>query len=66
MAFPLKVFSTIEAVDEIRTAESLQYDFNTIKVATNDFSEANKLGRGGFGAVYKVIMIYSIYYYGNY
>ncbi|XP_044495911.1 putative receptor-like protein kinase At4g00960 isoform X2 [Mangifera indica] len=47
---PKKKFET---VDEIRTAESLQYDFNTIKVATNDFSEANKLGRGGFGAVYK-------------
>lgn len=24
-------------------------------VATNDFSEGNKLGEGGFGPVYKVI-----------
>ncbi|KAI3904156.1 hypothetical protein MKW98_021742, partial [Papaver atlanticum] len=28
-------------------------DFKTLAVATNNFSEANKLGQGGFGAVYK-------------
>ncbi|KAM5588570.1 cysteine-rich receptor-like protein kinase 29 [Rosa sericea] len=39
--------------DEIRTADSLQFDFDTIRVATNNFSEANKLGQGGFGSVYK-------------
>ncbi|KAL8249233.1 hypothetical protein R6Q59_006101 [Mikania micrantha] len=38
---------------DIGTAESLHYDFSTVKVATNDFSEENKLGRGGFGIVYK-------------
>ncbi|WOG89925.1 hypothetical protein DCAR_0209166 [Daucus carota subsp. sativus] len=32
---------------------SLQYDFGTIEVATNHFSDRNKLGEGGFGAVYK-------------
>ncbi|XP_073150798.1 cysteine-rich receptor-like protein kinase 15 [Henckelia pumila] len=37
----------------INVAESLQYDFNVIKAATNDFSNANILGKGGFGAVYK-------------
>ncbi|KAE8692503.1 putative Cysteine-rich RLK 30 [Hibiscus syriacus] len=42
-----------ESVDEITTPESLQYDFNTISSATNRFSDANKLGQGGFGAVYK-------------
>ncbi|KAK1557371.1 hypothetical protein Q3G72_023382 [Acer saccharum] len=40
-------------VDEIEM-ESLQFDFSTIKAATNDFPDDNKLGQGGFGAVYKV------------
>ncbi|XP_059623855.1 cysteine-rich receptor-like protein kinase 10 isoform X2 [Cornus florida] len=40
-------------MDEIRSVESLQYDFNTVKAATNNFSDTNKLGQGGFGAVYK-------------
>ncbi|KAK2644335.1 hypothetical protein Ddye_019530 [Dipteronia dyeriana] len=44
---------TIETVDDISRAESLQFDFNTIRIATDDFSNANKLGQGGFGAVYK-------------
>ncbi|KAM3362576.1 cysteine-rich receptor-like protein kinase 44 [Capsicum galapagoense] len=39
--------------DDISTAESLQYDFSTIRAATDNFSSANKLGQGGFGAVYK-------------
>jgi hypothetical protein len=32
----------------------LQFDFETIRLATNNFSDANKLGQGGFGTVYKV------------
>jgi hypothetical protein len=28
------------------------YDFDQILLATNNFSEENKLGQGGFGAVY--------------
>ena len=36
--------------------DSLQYDFEIIRSATDDFSDANKLGQGGFGAVYKVII----------
>ncbi|GFP82105.1 cysteine-rich receptor-like protein kinase 10 [Phtheirospermum japonicum] len=41
------------AVDDISTAESIQCDFGKIRAATNDFSDTNKLGQGGFGAVYK-------------
>ncbi|KAI3466599.1 hypothetical protein Pfo_023262 [Paulownia fortunei] len=37
---------------KISTIESLQYDYGTIRAATNYFSDANKLGQGGFGAVY--------------
>ncbi|KAK9286715.1 hypothetical protein L1049_015118 [Liquidambar formosana] len=43
---------TVE-MDEIGSVESLQFDFGTIRVATEFFSDANKLGQGGFGAVYK-------------
>ncbi|XP_074304325.1 cysteine-rich receptor-like protein kinase 44 [Silene latifolia] len=40
--------------DEMRRfADSLQFDFNTIEVATHNFSAENKLGEGGFGQVYK-------------
>lgn len=42
-------------VSAIRSEESLQFDFGTIKTATENFSAANKLGEGGFGGVYKVI-----------
>ncbi|XP_042027589.1 putative receptor-like protein kinase At4g00960 [Salvia splendens] len=42
-----------QTVDDISTAESLQYSFSTIKAATNDFSDHNRLGQGGFGTVYK-------------
>ncbi|KAL8140302.1 hypothetical protein V2J09_006323 [Rumex salicifolius] len=34
--------------------ESLQFDFSSVKAATGNFCQANKLGRGGFGSVYKV------------
>ncbi|PPS16944.1 hypothetical protein GOBAR_AA03634 [Gossypium barbadense] len=33
--------------------ESLQFGFNAVRVATDNFSDANLLGRGGFGSVYK-------------
>ncbi|KAG6394044.1 hypothetical protein SASPL_144621 [Salvia splendens] len=39
--------------DENSTVDPLQYPFSTIKAATNDFSDHNKLGQGGFGTVYK-------------
>ncbi|XP_068489805.1 cysteine-rich receptor-like protein kinase 29 isoform X3 [Phaseolus vulgaris] len=38
---------------EIKIVESLQFNFDTIRVATADFSDSNKLGQGGFGAVYR-------------
>lgn len=41
--------------DEETDIESSQFDFDMIKIATNGFSDENKLGEGGFGVVYKVI-----------
>ncbi|GMP75232.1 hypothetical protein CsSME_00032398 [Camellia sinensis var. sinensis] len=39
---------------EITTAQSLQYDLGTVQAATNNFSNQNKIGQGGFGHVYKI------------
>ncbi|OVA13177.1 Protein kinase domain [Macleaya cordata] len=33
--------------------ELKKFNFETVAIATNNFSEANKLGHGGFGTVYK-------------
>ncbi|XP_028113568.1 cysteine-rich receptor-like protein kinase 29 [Camellia sinensis] len=37
--------------------KSLQFDFGTIRDATDNFSHANKLGEGGFGPVYKGVLL---------
>ncbi|CAN6921178.1 unnamed protein product [Brassica oleracea var. botrytis] len=55
---PLAVVSTDG--EDITTAGSLQFDFKAIKAATDKFSEGNKLGQGGFGLVYKVLLTHYI------
>ncbi|KAK2404988.1 putative receptor protein kinase [Trifolium repens] len=44
--------SNLEGEEEMMIAESLQFNFDIIRVATSDFSDSNKLGQGGFGIVY--------------
>ncbi|XP_058197644.1 cysteine-rich receptor-like protein kinase 10 isoform X8 [Rhododendron vialii] len=39
--------------DDISTVQSMQYDLSTVQAATNNFSDNNKIGEGGFGPVYK-------------
>jgi hypothetical protein len=33
------------------------YSYKALKIATNNFNDNQILGRGGFGAVYKVLAI---------
>ena len=51
-----------EANEEILSVESLQFNLGPIRNATDNFSDSNKLGQGGFGAVYKVIKCHHYIY----
>nr|POE60721.1 isoform 2 of cysteine-rich receptor-like protein kinase 10 [Quercus suber] len=42
-----------DAAKEITAEECLIFDLATLKAATNNFSDENELGKGGFGVVYK-------------
>ena len=44
----------MHARDVDDSGEMLYFDLSTILSATNNFSDENKLGEGGFGPVYKV------------
>uniref|UniRef100_A0A1J3G4N3 Cysteine-rich receptor-like protein kinase 11 n=2 Tax=Noccaea caerulescens TaxID=107243 RepID=A0A1J3G4N3_NOCCA len=41
------------ADDDITNTQPRQFDFKTLNAATDNFSPKNKIGRGGFGVVYK-------------
>ena len=47
--------------DQIPVVQILQsvhaFSYNELKIATNGFRASNKIGEGGFGAVYKVITL---------
>ena len=40
----------------MNSVDSMLIDISTLRVATEDFAENKKLGEGGFGAVYKVLL----------
>uniref|UniRef100_A0A0E0I1Y6 Uncharacterized protein n=1 Tax=Oryza nivara TaxID=4536 RepID=A0A0E0I1Y6_ORYNI len=40
--------------DDIQSIDSLLLDLSTLRAATDNFADRNKLGEGGFGAVYKL------------
>lgn len=39
----------------MESVDSMLMDISALRSATGDFAESNKLGEGGFGAVYKVL-----------
>ncbi|KAL6207012.1 hypothetical protein ACLB2K_024257 [Fragaria x ananassa] len=43
----------LEYIREHDRSEQFMYNFDSILIATNNFSSSNKLGEGGFGPVYK-------------
>lgn len=47
---------SVEGPPETGTELAL-FNFSCVAVATNNFSDENKLGEGGFGHVYKVISL---------
>jgi hypothetical protein len=40
----------------VKGGKSLPFKFFTLQQATDNFSDLNKLGEGGFGPVYKVLL----------
>ncbi|KAL0926680.1 hypothetical protein M5K25_002925 [Dendrobium thyrsiflorum] len=46
----------INKVDLKNSADSLLFELSVLRKATNNFSEENKLGEGGFGPVYKGVL----------
>ncbi|XP_077217956.1 cysteine-rich receptor-like protein kinase 10 [Tasmannia lanceolata] len=49
----LRKKATTTTVHGNESIQFVQFSFTTIRAATDNFSEANKLGQGGFGVVFK-------------
>jgi hypothetical protein len=53
----------LERLNQVNVQELPLFDFEKLASATNNFHLSNKLGQGGFGPVYKVIVaLLEVYY----
>lgn len=48
------LIDSIQMAEDIENTDSLFIDLSTLRAATGNFSESNRIGEGGFGSVYKV------------
>ncbi|CAM6007975.1 unnamed protein product [Sphagnum balticum] len=53
----MSAFREIQKEFAKQQVQPIFYSYNVLKVATKDFHPSNKLGEGGFGAVYKGILL---------
>ncbi|CAN5966325.1 unnamed protein product [Sphagnum jensenii] len=53
----VSAFREIQKEFAKQEVQPILYSYNVLKVATKDFHPSNKLGEGGFGAVYKGILL---------
>lgn len=51
---PYAMLQKFQALKNLDPQEFPFIPIESVRVATNDFSDSNKLGQGGFGPVYKV------------
>ncbi|CAL4932696.1 unnamed protein product [Urochloa decumbens] len=49
--------SNIAYPEDAESIDSLLFHISTLRAATDDFAECNRLGEGGFGAVYKGVLL---------
>lgn len=54
-AAPVDDTSLQDTLSQVNLQELPLFKFEILATATNNFREANKIGKGGFGPVYKVV-----------
>ena len=55
--YGLKGSNDVNKMAKTLNNSSLNFKYSTLEKATGSFAEANKLGQGGFGTVYKASLV---------